>query len=227
MHRAVVSAAASATAAGLALVAARTAAPGVAAALLLVTVALLIDARRWLRLAGRSRVGARSEDEVQRALAQLETEGWRLRHSLPWRGRGDIDSVAIAPTGVAFAIETKTKTLEDRHVARVLEQAEWLTRRRRRWCRRGALPVVCLARRRGVEHVEAGVLVVSIDRLTSASAPSPGCEIVRASSGDIARLPRLNLLRARTPRHPAAGAQLRVEHRGADERLCGGCHATR
>ena len=140
MHRAVVSAAASATAAGLALVAARTAAPGVAAALLLVTVALLIDARRWLRLAGRSRVGARSEDEVQRALAQLETEGWRLRHSLPWRGRGDIDSVAIAPTGVAFAIETKTKTLEDRHVARVLEQAEWLTRRRRRWCRRGALP---------------------------------------------------------------------------------------
>ena len=109
MHRAVVSAAASATAAGLALVAAWTAAPGVAAALLLVTVALLIDARRWLRLAGRSRVGARSEDEVQRALAQLETEGWRLRHSLPWRGRGDIDSVAIAPTGVAFAIETKTK----------------------------------------------------------------------------------------------------------------------
>ena len=227
MHRAVVSAAASATAAGLALVAARTAAPGVAAALLLVTVALLIDARRWLRLAGRSRVGARSEDEVQRALAQLETEGWRLRHSLPWRGRGDIDSVAIAPTGVAFAIETKTKTLEDRHVARVLEQAEWLTRRRRRWCRRGALPVVCLARRRGVEHVEAGVLVVSIDRLRLPSAPSPGCEIVRASSGDIARLPRLNLLRARTPRHPAAGAQLRVEHRGADERLCGGCHATR
>ena len=174
MHRAVVSAAASATAAGLALVAARTAAPGVAAALLLVTVALLIDARRWLRLAGRSRVGARSEDEVQRALAQLETEGWRLRHSLPWRWRGDIDSVAIAPTGVAFAIETKTKTLEDRHVARVLEQAAWLSRRRQRWCRRGALPVVCLARRRGVEHVEAGVLVVSIERLASVLRTSAG-----------------------------------------------------
>ncbi len=174
MHRAVVSAAASATAGGLALVAARTAAPGVAAALLLVTVALLIDARRWLRLAGRSRVGARSEDEVQRALAQLETEGWRLRHSLPWRERGDIDSVAIAPTGVAFAIETKTKTLEDRHVARVLEQAAWLSRRRQRWCRRGALPVVCLARRRGVEHVEAGVLVVSIERLASVLRTSAG-----------------------------------------------------
>lgn len=160
---------ATAIAAGvLAIAAAGAHAPAVAGALVFVTIGLVLDSRRWVRLAGRSRVGARSEDEVQRALAQLETEGWRLRHSLPWRGRGDIDSVAIAPTGVAFAIETKTKTLEDRHVARVLEQAEWLTRRRRRWCRRGALPVVCLARRRGVEHVEAGVLVVSIDRLTSA-----------------------------------------------------------
>jgi hypothetical protein len=36
-------------------------------------------------LAGRSRVGARSEDEVQRALASLWAEGWRLRHSLPWQ----------------------------------------------------------------------------------------------------------------------------------------------
>jgi hypothetical protein len=143
-------------------------ATSIAGLVLLLAIGLGLHARHWFVLAGRSRVGARSEDEVQRALAQLETEGWRLRHSLPWRGRGDIDSVAIAPTGVAFAIETKTKTLEDRHVARVLEQAEWLTRRRRRWCRRGALPVVCLARRRGVEHVEAGVLVVSIDRLTSA-----------------------------------------------------------
>ena len=143
-------------------------ATSIAVVLVLLAVVLGLHARHWLVLAGRSRVGARSEDEVQRALARLEAEGWRLRHSLPWGGRGDIDSVAIAPTGVAFAIETKTKTLEDRHVARVLEQAEWLTRRRRRWCRRGALPVVCLARRRGVEHVEAGVLVVSIDRLTSA-----------------------------------------------------------
>ncbi len=64
-------------------------------------------ARYWLSLARRSRVGARSEDEVQGALAPLQAEGWRLRHSLPWRGRGDIDSVAIAPTGVGIVIETK------------------------------------------------------------------------------------------------------------------------
>jgi hypothetical protein len=38
---------------------------------------------RWLRLADRSRVGARSEDELRRVLAPLPAEGWRLRHSLP------------------------------------------------------------------------------------------------------------------------------------------------
>ena len=51
---------------------------GVAAlgGLLLVTaVGLGLYARHWLSLAGRSRVGARSEDEVQRALAPLKAEG--------------------------------------------------------------------------------------------------------------------------------------------------------
>jgi hypothetical protein len=95
-------------------------------------------ARHWMSLAQRSRVGARAEDEVRRALAPLQAEGWRLRHALPWRGRGDIDSLAIAPTGVGFAIETKTRTYDDRHLARVREQAAWLSRRRRQWCRRGA-----------------------------------------------------------------------------------------
>ena len=76
----------------------------VAGAFLLVAVGFLVDARRWVRLAARSRTGARSEDEVRLALTALEAEGWQLRHSLPHGGRGDIDSVAIAPTGIAFAI---------------------------------------------------------------------------------------------------------------------------
>ena len=134
--------------------------------LLLTAVGLGLYARHWLSLAGRSRVGARSEDEVQRALAPLKAEGWRLRHSLTWHGGGDIDSVAIAPTGIAVAIETETRTYEARHVARVREQADWLSRRRRRWARNGALGVLCLVRTRGVERVERDVLVVSIDRLT-------------------------------------------------------------
>jgi hypothetical protein len=73
--------------------------------------------------------------------------------------------LAIAPTGVGFAIETKTRAYDDRHLARVRDQAAWLSRPRRRWCRRGAVPVVCLVRPRGIERVEREVLVVSIDRL--------------------------------------------------------------
>ena len=92
--------------------------PLVAVCLLIVAAVLGLYARHWLSLAGRSRVGARSEDAVQRALAPLQAEGWRLRHSLPWQGRGDIDSVAIAPSGIAIAIETKTRTYDARHLAR-------------------------------------------------------------------------------------------------------------
>jgi hypothetical protein len=156
---------ASAAAALLGLLTAGAGAPTAAAVLLLSAAGLALYARHWLSLARRSRVGARSEDEVRRALAPLQADGWRLRHSLPWRGRGDIDSLAIAPTGVGFAIETKTKGYNDRHLARVRQQAAWLSRRRRRWCRRGAVPVVCVVRARRVQRVEQQVLVVSIDRL--------------------------------------------------------------
>jgi hypothetical protein len=167
LRRAAGSGAAGMVAGVVALIAVGSGTIAVAGILLIVMFGLLVDARRWMRLAGRSRVGARSEDEVRRALAPLEAEGWRLRHSLPYRGRGDIDSVAIAPNGITFAIETKTRTFDANHLASVREMAAWLYRRRRRWCRRGALPVLCVVRARGVEHVEDGVLIVSIDRLVA------------------------------------------------------------
>lgn len=144
-----------------ALVVWRARAPPLAGLLLLTALGLGLHARQWLALAGRSRVGARSEDDVQRALAPLEAEGWRLRHSLRWHGGGDIDSLAISPTGIAVAIETKTRTYDGGHLARACEQAAWLSRRRRRWARSGALGVVCLVRARGVERVEHDVLVIA------------------------------------------------------------------
>jgi hypothetical protein len=150
----------------LALVVAGAGAAPVAGRLILTAFGLGLYARHWLALAGRSRVGARSEDDVQRALTPLEAEGWRLRHSLPWHGGGDIDSVAISPTGIAVAIETKTRTYDGRQLDQVREQPAWLSRRRRRWARNGALGVMCLVRARGVERVEHDVLIVSIDRLT-------------------------------------------------------------
>jgi hypothetical protein len=102
---------------------------------------------------------------VRRTLEPLQEQGWRLRHGLRWQDGGDIDSVAIAPTGVGFAIETKSRTYNERQLSRVVEQARWLGRRRRRWCDRGALAVLCVVRAAGVERFEHGVLVVSIDRL--------------------------------------------------------------
>ena len=164
------------------LVVASAGAAALAGLLLLTAVGLGLYARHWLSLAGRSRVGARSEDEVQRALAPLQAEGWRLRHSLPWQGRGDIDSVAIAPGGIAIAIETKTRSYDSRHLARVCAQAAWLSRRRRRWASNGALGVVCLVRAQGVERVEHDVVVVSIDRLTQVLRAVAGIQRAARSS---------------------------------------------
>jgi hypothetical protein len=130
-------------------------------------VALGFQAQHWLHLAGRSRVGIRSDDQVP-ALAPLRRKGWRVRHSLAWRGRGDIDLSATAPGGVGFVIEVKTSGYEHHHLVVVREQAAWLWRFRRRWCRHGVVPVLCEARSRGVHRWEDGVLVVSIDRLIPA-----------------------------------------------------------
>jgi hypothetical protein len=178
LSRAVAASIASVATVMLALAFANAGAESSAGIALLLALSLGLYARHWLWLAERSAVGARSEDEVQRALAPLEGDGWRLRHSLRGRGHGDIDSLAIAPSGVAFAIETKTKAYDDRHLARVRAQARWLARRRRRWCRRGALPVLCVVRPRHVERVERQVLVVSLDRLTVA---------LRNAVGDVRR----------------------------------------
>jgi hypothetical protein len=71
----------------------------------------------------------------------------------------------MAPTGVAFAIETKTRTYGADHLARVCAQAAWLRQHCRRWCPRGAIPVLCVVRARSLEQVQAEVLVVSADRL--------------------------------------------------------------
>src|SRR5437764_1419736 len=84
--------------------------------------------RHWLQLARRSAVGARSEQRVRAALGALERDGWSVRHSLRWPHGGDVDHVAIAPSavGVAFAIETKTRTYRPGDLARIRAVAGWL-----------------------------------------------------------------------------------------------------
>jgi len=167
LKRAALATAAAGTALIAALLTALAGIPAAAVMLLLIAVALGLHARHWARLASRARVGARSESQVHRALSALEREGWRTRHSLPWHGHGDIDHVAIAPTGIAFAIETKTRTYHPGHLTTVHAQAAWLEHRRRRWCPHGALPVLCVTRGPQVEHIEDDVLVVCLGRLNS------------------------------------------------------------
>ena len=82
--------------------------------------------------------------------------------------------MTIAPTGVAVVIKTKTSSYDDGNLARGREQAAWLFRRRRRWSRGGAAPLVCLIRARGVERLEQDVLVVLIDRLVPALGVAAG-----------------------------------------------------
>ena len=127
LSRAAAAAVASAAAMMLALAVASAGAVSAAGVLLVLALGLGLSARHWLSLAQRSRVGARSEDDARRALAPLQAGGWRLRHSLPWRGRGDIDSLAVAPTGVGFVVETKMRRYGDRHLARVCEQVSAIT----------------------------------------------------------------------------------------------------
>jgi hypothetical protein len=134
-------------------------------ALLVLSLAFAGGCWRSLRLARRSAIGARSERRVRGELEALESEGWRVRHSLPWRGGGDIDHVAIAPGSVVFAIETKTRAYASRDLARIVAVVGWLMHRRAAWCRQGAIAVMCLAGVRGVEYWEGRVAVVSVDRL--------------------------------------------------------------
>jgi hypothetical protein len=137
-----------------------------AIAVLFGLLALVCAARaaRWARLARRSGVGAGSERRVRGALCQLERDGWRIRHSLPAPGGGDIDHLAMAPGGLTVLVETKTRTYTHQHVERTRALANWLVGRRRTWATR-VVPVICLAAAHGVERFEGGVLVVSLERL--------------------------------------------------------------
>jgi hypothetical protein len=136
----------------------------IAGTCLLAAGGLLRSTAHPLALAERNRIGADSEDFVGAILQVLVAEGWRRRPSLNWPGVGDIDNAMISPNGeMAFAVETKTRTVLAEHLRRVYQQATWLCRRHR--CRHGAVPVLVPKERRNLERFEHGVLIVSPDRL--------------------------------------------------------------
>jgi Nuclease-related domain len=135
--------------------------------LVLLSGVLALASRRALRLSARSRMGARSEAHVRRALEPLRSEGWRVQHALDWPGTGDLDHVVRSPAGFGFLIETKTRRYTPAHVRRAVAAAGWLARRRRHYPA-GVRPVICVVRARAVEAAHGGVLIVSPDRLVAA-----------------------------------------------------------
>ncbi len=107
-------------------------------------------------------MGADSENLVAERLKALERRGWKVRHSVVWRGRGDIDHVVRAPGGLEFAIETKTGRYAPEHLVRTRAAAAHVDPRGR-----SCVPVICLARPHGVSFADRGVQIVSADLLAT------------------------------------------------------------
>lgn len=129
------------------------------------------------KLAGRNRVGADSEGEVRHRLQTLQRQGWDVSHGVGWPGGGDIDHLVRSPSGLGFAIETKTKHFTEGHLRRTVNAARWAAGKRRRYPH-GVVPVLCVVRARRVDYRNGEVLIVSADRLpralrNQAGAPSP------------------------------------------------------
>jgi hypothetical protein len=116
--------------------------------------------------AARHRIGADSEQLVRDTLDQLHARGYTITHGARWHAGGDIDHLVRTPDGLGLCIETKTLTFDPMHLDRLRRQADWTARRR--GYHRGALPVMCVVRRRGCQMLADGVLIVSPDRLLDA-----------------------------------------------------------
>jgi hypothetical protein len=97
-------------------------------------------------------------------LTKLTGRGWVVMNRVRWPAGGEVDHLVRSPTGLGFAIETKTRTFSEEHLRRTAATAHWGALRRRRYPY-GVVPVLCVVRARSVEGRHDDVVVVSLDRL--------------------------------------------------------------
>ena len=150
-----------------------------------------------LGASGRSRSAA-IRDRAGRLRTPLGASRGPQPGGRPFRGPGSAHARAASSGGMAAAPLTSVarpwghrqrgdlahrhrvrnrnedQRFEAQHVALVMEIAASLRRRRRRWSRKGALPVLCVVHASRLERVEAGVLIVSLDRLVAALRTAAG-----------------------------------------------------
>ncbi|MFN2467877.1 MAG: nuclease-related domain-containing protein [Gaiellaceae bacterium] len=100
-------------------------------------------------------LGSRAERDVGGDLNRLRVDGLLVMHDLEPDGRGNIDHVVCGQTGV-FAVETKARRYEVRHLKQVKRQAYWVRTRTGVWC----TPVICLATRDDTPHRREGVWIM-------------------------------------------------------------------
>jgi len=129
----------------------------------LVCAAGILGFRRARDRARRGLIGRESERVTVRVLRALEADGWEIRNSVRWPGRGDVDHIAIPSTGPVFVIDTKTSRYDANDLRRAVEASEIVAQA---WHRQAIL-VICLARRNVVDAREGAARVVSADRLAS------------------------------------------------------------
>ena len=111
--------------------------------------------------------------ERGRVIVPIRNHDGELRGVLRYAPSHDHAPKVLAVRGTRLGL-IPHPALEAEHVARVMEMAAWLRRRRRRWCRKGALPVLWVVHATRLERVEAGVLIVSLDRLIAALRTAAG-----------------------------------------------------
>ncbi|UJB73120.1 NERD domain-containing protein (plasmid) [Acaryochloris sp. 'Moss Beach'] len=68
---------------------------------------IFVGNRYWKR-ANQAAQGAKAEEIVGETLNQLRAYAWTIEHDIPIRYWGNVDHLAISPSGIYFCIDTKS-----------------------------------------------------------------------------------------------------------------------
>ena len=112
-----------------------------------------VAAVAWLR-------GSRAERAVGARLDRLREDGYLVLHDVVLDRGGNVDHVVCGRNGV-YAVETKARRYEERHLRQARREAHALHERLNVW----VTPVICLASREDAPYRREGVWVMGLPHL--------------------------------------------------------------